>query len=95
METHITAMALLESLPKGWDWSVHKTGDWYYCVIRNDSLHHEPVYTSASISEKALKKRGPVNLNTPESRDMLCCVREAYDNYVKGEIVAPLARETA
>lgn len=95
MEKHLKAMELLESLPEGWEWSVSKRGPWYYCVISNNGLVHEPVYTSASLSSKALKKRGPVNLNTPESRDILCHVKEAYENYLKGEAKATAKRATA
>lgn len=88
MDKHAQAMALLESLPEGWDWSISKHGPWYYVLIRNDGLRHEPFYNSDAISEAALKKKGKVNLDTPERRDILSCVRAAYDAYLKGEAKA-------
>lgn len=94
MDKHIKAMEILESLPQGWEWSISKTGDWYYCIIRNDGLIHEPVYTSAGMSPKQ-PKRGFVSLDTPESRDILCHVQFAYDEYVKGEAAQKILRATA
>lgn len=79
---YIEALSLLDGLSRVWEWSISKYGDWYHCVISSDGLKHEPVYTSQNQPREC-------------ARDLLACVRFAYEQYQRGENLPMIAHEQA
>jgi hypothetical protein len=70
MNSYEEAISTLNSLPLGWEWGLTKYSQWYHCVISNDGLKHEPVYTQDANCDRT---------------DLLKVVRSAYEAYRAGE----------